>query len=70
MSEIYKTALNCLNDKDKKTKYDGKYDCSGFVVFCYNQNQKTNVPILVLKIGIKALIQMVLLETLLAGMVM
>ena len=44
MSEIYQTALNCYNDKDKEQKYDGKFDCSGFVVYCYNQNKKTNVP--------------------------
>ena len=42
MSDIYQTALNCLNDEKKS--YDGKFDCSGFVVYCYNQNKKTNVP--------------------------
>ena len=44
MSNIYQTALNCLNDKEKNKKYDGKFDCSGFVVYCYSQNNKTNVP--------------------------
>ena len=44
MSEIYQTALNCYNDKDKEQKYDGKFDCSGFVAFCYSENNKKNVP--------------------------
>ena len=38
MSGIYQTALDCYNDKKKK--YDGKYDCSGFVAYCYSQNGK------------------------------
>ena len=41
MSGIFETALNCYkNNKD----YNGKFDCSGFVKFCYNQNGINNVP--------------------------
>ena len=42
MSDIYQTALNCLNDEKKS--YNGKFDCSGFVSFCYSENNKKNVP--------------------------
>ena len=41
MIGIVETALYCL--KNNKN-YDGKFDCSDFVKYCYNQNGKYNVP--------------------------
>ncbi len=41
MSGIYATALNCYNNSND---YNGKFDCSGFVVYCYKQNNINNVP--------------------------
>ena len=39
MSDIYQTALDCYNDEENQ--YDGKYDCSGFVAYCYGKKGKT-----------------------------
>ena len=41
MSGIFETAFKCYK---KKEDFDGKFDCSGFVQFCYNQNGINNVP--------------------------
>ena len=38
MTNILSTAENLIG---KKT---GEFDCSGFVVYCYNQNGINNVP--------------------------
>ena len=41
MSDILKTALECNRDREN---FDGKFDCSGFVKYCYEKNGKNNVP--------------------------
>ena len=41
MSNIFKTAFDC--NKDRKN-FDGKFDCSGFVKYCYEKNGINNVP--------------------------
>ena len=41
MSGIFKTAFDCNQNREN---FDGKFDCSGFVEYCYNQNGKSNVP--------------------------
>ena len=41
MSDIFATAFYC---NENRKDYDGKFDCSGFVKFCYEQNGKKNVP--------------------------
>ena len=41
MSGIALTAINCYNNK---ANFNGKFDCSGFVKYCYAQNDKPNVP--------------------------
>ena len=37
MSDIFATALYC---NQHRKDFDGKFDCSGFVQYCYNQNGK------------------------------
>ena len=43
MSGILATALYCNQPKNRKD-FDGKFDCSGFVAFCYRENGIKNVP--------------------------
>ena len=50
MGDVFKTAFDCNMNRDQ---FDGKFDCSAFVQYCYSQNGKVFQD-QVLKYGIKA----------------
>ena len=41
MSKIFEKAFYC---NQKREEFDGKFDCSGFVKYCYDKNGIKNVP--------------------------
>ena len=38
MGDVFKTAFDCNMNRDQ---FDGKFDCSAFVQYCYSQNGKS-----------------------------